>query len=314
MLCINAFAFRAKSIYADGSGSSNVIVLQPGQHVVLHAAVANAAAYQWFNQKLPIPGAVTSEYVTMAAGVYTVIAYNKSSCPSTESDEIKVVMVTSTPAQVDISVDKVVEIKPVTVGQEFAYQLTVSNKSAQTATNVEMKDVLPHGMFYVGVKSASKGTSRYDADSHTLVWSIGSMPGKTVEQMQLMVKVAGHGSVKNTASVKSDESDSNTDNNTSTATKDVQGLNIPNVFTPNGDGVNDTFEITGLSDYAANELTIFNRWGNTIYHKQGYLNDWTGNGLNEGTYYYVLQVKDNSGQSETYKGYLTLLRSRATEE
>lgn len=250
----------------------------------------------------------------MAAGVYTVIAYNKSSCPSTESDEIKVVMAVSTPGQVDISVDKVVETKPVTVGQEFAYQITVENKTAQAATNVEMKDVIPTGMFFMGVKSSSKGISKFDADSHTLIWSIGSMPGKSAEQMQLMVKVAGHGSVKNTASVTSAEADTNPANNTSTATKDIQGLNIPNVFTPNGDGINDTFEITGLSDYPDNELTIFNRWGNTIYHKQGYLNDWTGNGLNEGTYYYVLQVKDNSGQSETYKGYLTLLRSRTTEE
>ncbi len=88
-------------------------------------------------------------------------------------------------------------------------------------------------------------------------------------------------------------------------------LVIPNVFTPNGDGVNETFEIRGLNIYPENEISIINRWGNTVYEKKNYENTWEGNGLDEGTYFYVLKVKNVSGTWKVYKGYITLLRSKA---
>jgi gliding motility-associated-like protein len=48
-------------------------------------------------------------------------------------------------------------------------------------------------------------------------------------------------------------------------------LQFPNVVTPNGDGINDIFEIKNLVDglgYPTNELSIFNRWGKRVYHKE----------------------------------------------
>ncbi|MEO6149408.1 MAG: Ig-like domain-containing protein, partial [Mucilaginibacter sp.] len=85
---------------------------------------------------------------------------------------------------------------------------------------------------------------------------------------------------------------------------------IPSLFTPNGDGINDVFEIRGLEDFAQNELTIVNRWGNEVYRKKGYENTWSGTGLNEGTYYYILRVMETDGTNWTvYKGYVTLIRT-----
>ncbi|MBB5438855.1 putative repeat protein (TIGR01451 family)/gliding motility-associated-like protein [Pedobacter sp. AK017] len=87
-------------------------------------------------------------------------------------------------------------------------------------------------------------------------------------------------------------------------------IRVPNLFTPNGDGINDTFEIRGLNQYQDNELAIFNRWGNEVFKQKGYQNSWTGEGLNEGTYYYVLRVKRiGSNQYEIFKGYITLVRA-----
>jgi len=86
-------------------------------------------------------------------------------------------------------------------------------------------------------------------------------------------------------------------------------IRVPNLFTPNGDGVNDVFEIRGLNQYAQSELTIVNRWGNEVYRSKGYQNDWSGEGLNEGTYYYLLRVKKNDGSEwVVFKGYTTLIR------
>lgn len=91
---------------------------------------------------------------------------------------------------------------------------------------------------------------------------------------------------------------------------DGNNLMIPNLFTPNGDGNNDTFEIRGLEFFDANDLVIVNRWGNEVYKSGNYQNNWTGEGLNEGTYYYVLRVKaDAAAAWQVYKGYITLIRA-----
>ncbi|WP_316759939.1 gliding motility-associated C-terminal domain-containing protein [Pedobacter aquatilis] len=87
-------------------------------------------------------------------------------------------------------------------------------------------------------------------------------------------------------------------------------IKVPNLFTPNGDGINDVFEIRGLNQYGENQLQIVNRWGNEVFHATNYQNNWTGEGLNEGTYYYLLRVKRiGSNEYEVMKGYITLIRA-----
>ncbi|WP_262487580.1 tandem-95 repeat protein [Chitinophaga rupis] len=87
-------------------------------------------------------------------------------------------------------------------------------------------------------------------------------------------------------------------------------LKVPTLFTPNGDGKNDAFEIRGLNQYAENELVIINRWGNEVFRQKGYQNNWFGEGLNEGTYYYLLRIKKTNGSGwEVLKGYTTLIRA-----
>ncbi|QPH38867.1 Ig-like domain-containing protein [Pedobacter endophyticus] len=86
-------------------------------------------------------------------------------------------------------------------------------------------------------------------------------------------------------------------------------LKIPNLFTPNGDGNNDTFEIIGLNQFKENTLVILSRWGNEVYRMNSYQNNWTGDGLNEGTYYYLLKARNGDDPNwVVYKGWLTLIR------
>jgi len=82
---------------------------------------------------------------------------------------------------------------------------------------------------------------------------------------------------------------------------------IPNVFTPNGDGRNDVFEIVGIEGFDRVEITVVNRWGNEVYRNDNYHNDWGGQGLNEGTYYYVIITHDG-GTSERYAGWVLIKR------
>ena len=85
---------------------------------------------------------------------------------------------------------------------------------------------------------------------------------------------------------------------------------IPNIFTPNGDGKNDIFEIKGLDSYPGSQLIIFNRWGNEVYRADNYLNNWDGSNLAEGTYYYVLNRRERTGSTTAFKGWVYLKRTK----
>jgi gliding motility-associated-like protein len=68
-------------------------------------------------------------------------------------------------------------------------------------------------------------------------------------------------------------------------------LIFPNVFTPNGDGVNDYFVIDKLETehYLGRDLIVFNRWGKKVYEASAYINQWDGAGLPDGTYFYIFR-------------------------
>ncbi|MBA4410167.1 MAG: hypothetical protein C0397_12170, partial [Odoribacter sp.] len=99
-----------------------------------------------------------------------------------------------------------------------------------------------------------------------------------------------------------------------TVTITIEDIILPNqVLTPNGDGKNDTFYIVGIEFYPANRLTIYNRWGNVVYQKSGYQNEWDGysnknkvgnTSLPVGTYFYVLDY----GIQKHKTGYVYLER------
>lgn len=79
---------------------------------------------------------------------------------------------------------------------------------------------------------------------------------------------------------------------------------IPNVFTPNKDGINDTFFIDGI-ELTPWRLEIYNRWGMRVYKSDFYQNDWKGDGLTTGTYYYMLS---SNLLQKSYKGWVTIIR------
>ena len=83
---------------------------------------------------------------------------------------------------------------------------------------------------------------------------------------------------------------------------------IPNTFTPNNDGVNDRWEIRHLDAYPGAMVEVYNSVGQLIYRSRGYATPWDGtvNGkrLPAGTYYYVIDPKNNR---KKVAGYLTIL-------
>jgi gliding motility-associated-like protein len=76
-------------------------------------------------------------------------------------------------------------------------------------------------------------------------------------------------------------------------------LTLPNGLSPNGDGLNDYFVILGVEEHPDNVFIVFNRWGNIVYEKSGYNNEWygqnmDGNALPDGTYYVIFEADDRT--------------------
>jgi gliding motility-associated-like protein len=80
---------------------------------------------------------------------------------------------------------------------------------------------------------------------------------------------------------------------------------IPNVITPNGDHLNDCFVIEKINLYPQNYLTIYNRYGETVFEKVNYQNTWNGDNLSTGTYYYYFRTEKFS---RSFKGWVQILR------
>lgn len=81
---------------------------------------------------------------------------------------------------------------------------------------------------------------------------------------------------------------------------------IPNAISPNGDGANDRWIIENLGFYQDHLLRVYNQWGNIVFESLGYQNDWDGENLPDGTYFYTLEFPLQ--QIESIKGYLEIRR------
>ncbi len=89
---------------------------------------------------------------------------------------------------------------------------------------------------------------------------------------------------------------------------------IPNTFTPNGDGTNDSFLPKGIDINGDAQMLIFDRWGNLIYKTSDLIQGWDGranggkNAAQQDVYVWKIKCSDITGNSHHYTGHVTLLR------
>ena len=90
-------------------------------------------------------------------------------------------------------------------------------------------------------------------------------------------------------------------------------VEVPNIITPNGDGSNDNFKIVlkgttkdFYESFPNSQILIFNRWGKKIYESNNYQNDWSGEDLSDGVYYWTLKLAD--GKETEMNGSVTIMR------
>ncbi|WP_188315946.1 Calx-beta domain-containing protein [Chitinophaga agrisoli] len=216
--------------------------------------------------------------------------------------------------------------KEVKNGSELEYKIYVRNAGARKLGGVAILDTIPANTIYES--NASNGT--YNSFTNTISWMLSdSIAVGAVDSVSFLVKtiddLTGVAEISNIATVSTVDTTLRTGNCDPKAIGCVvkeapvvipvtigpapgAPLVVPNVFTPNGDGLNEYFKIAGIETYTAPELYVFNRWGNQVYASKDYHNDWNGGSLNEGTYYYVVKVKGPDGEEKIIKGWVQILR------
>jgi gliding motility-associated-like protein len=129
------------------------------------------------------------------------------------------------------------------------------------------------------------GSAAHDAsDTFNLSDYAAHMPTGTLQYpLEVTVKVLTTGGCETTADF----------------TVDSIFCDIPKGISPNGDGSNDSFNLAGLN---VNSMTVFNRYGQEVYSRNNYINEWFGQSANNdelptGTYYYVIALTGGTTQT-----------------
>lgn len=290
--------------------SGQTVQIGQGGSVVLRANAQHAIAYLWFQDGSPINGHHDQRITVSEAGVYTVIALGDE-CHSDVSDPVEVIVDADNgnPIIVDMHIRSEPDRPVVLIGSVFNYHLYIINNGSHPASNVVVSAVFPSNVNYENVIGSYLGGVTYSPAGRELTWIPGKMdPGQSAT-LTIQARAVSAGQSAKLAVVTHDHPDETPHDNEASALIHVMALKIPNTFTPNGDGLNDYFEIPGLAQFPEHRLTIFNRWGNEIFRSRNYQNNWNGSNLGEGTYYYVLELKLHTGRWETFKGFVTIIRN-----
>ncbi|ERM83626.1 hypothetical protein P872_03100 [Rhodonellum psychrophilum GCM71 = DSM 17998] len=204
-------------------------------------------------------------------------------------------------------------------GDVFEYQIEISNDGALKATGVAITNYLPAGVTYLS-SSVLENKSNIELSNpsfagNKITWKAVGFP--TDAKLILAVKVKSNPlngtnvrTTTNLVEVSAAETDVNPHNNVAELVNVIHPFFIPNVITPNGDNKNDRFEIRGIETFVSNKIKIFNRFGDNVFERTAYANNWDATGQAEGTYYYELVSVDNQGGIHEFKGWVQVVKEK----
>jgi gliding motility-associated-like protein/uncharacterized repeat protein (TIGR01451 family) len=267
-----------------------------GSSINLTAQTVSGGTYLWTGPDGYSSSAQNPVIISAAAnaGTYTLIV-TVNGCASAPAD----ITVIVNNCVADLSVVKTVDNAHPLIGHTVTFTITVTNNGPYDATGVKVTEILQSGYAYV---SSTTTTGTYD--HLTGIWTIGNLNNGASEILTVTVTVIAAGNYVNTATITGNQPDLNSMNDISVIEAFPTDFNIPEGFSPNGDGINDEFVIRGIDNYPDNTFVIFNRWGDKVFEASPYQNTWTGNStrglrvggdeLPVGTYFYLLDLKDGS--------------------
>jgi gliding motility-associated-like protein len=316
-----------------------------GESVTLHANTPVSCTYQWYQNGQP--ESTSSDMIATAAGSYIVTVADINGCTATSHPQtVTVNPLPSVPVITPTGVTEFCDGGSVTLTayapEATAYEWYKDNQPlagalfntcvASTTGDYSVVAVNSHGCrsqqpsatlrvtvyklpetpvivanppFYVGFKYVLKIQSPEESVLYSW-YKDGQYTGSNEWQFPLPALQVGDVQIYFVEVI--DAHDCRSRSADFICTAEISPLFIPNVFTPNNDGVNDNFHIAGLEAFIENELQIINNRGQLVYSKKNYYNEWYGGDQLTDTYYYYLTVTDKQGIISRYTGFVHLKR------
>ncbi|MCF6182500.1 Ig-like domain-containing protein [Lutibacter sp.] len=197
--------------------------------------------------------------------------FEYSVCDNEGACDTGIVAITIIEDMSDLSMVKTVDNITPNVGENIEFTITLSNDGPNDATGVSVIDQLTSGYSFISY-TASLG----DYDSTTGIWNVGIVGNGANETLTIRAMVNASGDYTNIAEVYSanqadpnsipGNGDASENDQDEITTVPVAMVTFPEEFTPNGDGINDLFEIRYLQVIYPNfSMEIVNRYGNIVY-------------------------------------------------
>lgn len=272
-------------------------------------------SYNWSN------GASTEDISSLPPGTFSVTVTDANGCTETYSGQVSelapvIISASLTPipcfggndAAIDVTISggtgnyqyawsNGANSQDITMLYAGSYSLAVTDENGCTAAdtfvvtepailNLALSSPIQFSGYNISYNGGSDGSITCNLSGGTLPYSYAWSTGDTTAALNqlpagtyiLTVTDANGCSVSDTITLNQPD-----------------GLAMPNGYTPNGDGSNDFFVVKGISSYPNNHFTVLNRWGNLVYEKENYQNEWNGQNnsdqaLPDGTYFVVLEI------------------------
>jgi gliding motility-associated-like protein len=317
-----------------------------GDSVTLHVHAPAAVTYEWYHDGQPA-GVTASSFVATAGGAYAVKIADENGCTVTGNPQtVTVYALPAAPVITPLgatafctggSVTLAAYTENATAYEWYREQQRIENRQANTCTVSEAGNYSAIAIDGYGCRSQQVGDALlitlYELPAVPVIGAlspcyIGYKPVMGIQSPEENVRYdwykgaqyTGHSGLQYSLpalqygevqvlfveAINAQGCRSRSGNFICAA--DVPPLFIPNVFTPNNDGINDNFYIAGLDAYAENELQIINKRGQVVYTKKNYYNEWYGDDQPTDTYYYYLVLIDKNGTASRHTGYVHLKR------
>ena len=303
-----------------------------GDNAALSVAVSIDPSYtiNWYKDNILLPAYTNQTSIRTAdAGSYTVsVMDNEQNTDGTTCTQTSAAQFIAFDLLPTIGIQKIVRTS-LCSGQTVDLKASYSNGTVgwSTGDNAAQISVTKSGTYKATVTSAAGCTSDASVD-------VQFFPNPVLNIQDATVCVPSHKTVTLTAPPGlasyswNGQAGTNTyvadhpqkvtltvtDANGCQATQDIQiadecpDVRIPNAFTPNGDGINDTWAIIGLEYDPTALVRVFTRYGQQVYQSKGYgipwAGDYQGKKLPTGAYYYIINAKNGA---LTYSGEVTII-------
>lgn len=213
----------------------------------------------------------------------------------------------------DIEITTNLVDQDLTLGEELSYDIVVKNVGRDIAVNINLEESIPSGFTLKSAQASKVITS----DNNSWKYHIINLDKNQEEKIRVVLqsnRVGIYQIAQIEALVNNDE---NLLNNrlygNTIQVKDRRAnesnIYIPSVMTPNGDGINDMFEISGLGQYIHKvRVVIYDKTSTIVYRNDDYKNNWNGGNLPIGAYGYLVEGLDNEGKPVEFSGYISIVR------